>query len=79
MAEAAPEPTDQRHREIDQPVGDPRGDHQVAEQDEERHGEDQEGIEAVEHPLDEDFGACAAELGDRGKTGNAEARREWAC
>ena len=51
VAEAALEPADQRQREVVDAVGDAGRVHQVAGEDEERHGEQREAVDAADHPV----------------------------
>ena len=59
-ASAAGEMADQRAREAHQPVGDAADVHQVGGQQEERHGEQDEGVVGVEGLLHEHHRARAA-------------------
>ena len=54
QAEAAAHMADQRHAEVDDPVGDAADVHQVAGQDEAGHAQDDEGIDTGKHPFRQD-------------------------
>ena len=51
VGEAALHPADEREREVVDAVGDAGDVHQVAGEDEERHGEQREALDAGDHPL----------------------------
>ncbi len=53
VTEPALHPADQRQREVVDPVRDAGVVHQVAGEDEERHGEQREAVEAADHPVDD--------------------------
>ena len=52
VPEPALQPADQREREVVDAVGDPGGVHQVAGEDEERHREQREAVDAADHAVD---------------------------
>ena len=54
VAEAALHPADQGEREVVDPRRDAGVVHQVAGEDEERHGEQREAVDAADHPVDDD-------------------------
>ncbi len=69
VAEAALHPADQRQREVVDAVGDAGVVHQVAGEDEERHGEQREAVDAADHPVDDDHrrrGAGQPDVDERG-------------
>src|SRR2546422_3912762 len=59
QAETAAHAAEEGHAPLDQPVGDGTAPHQLACEQEERHGQEREGIDAAEHDLRDDAGGHA--------------------
>jgi hypothetical protein len=72
LAQAAGQAPDEGLGKFDQPFGDACGQHQLAQEHEQRHRQDDERIQPVEHPLDDHAETGIAELRHPRHAGQAE-------
>ena len=81
MPQPATKPPDQHLGEADQPVGDLGTLHQLAEQQEQRHRQDYEIVEPVEHALHDDLERHPRDQHQRarGRQSHADCNRQADC